>query len=98
MRKKILCISILIGTFISGTLFAGCDGNSVKAEANDTTHSLETEVEDIGINLEYVTRNYTEGEYIYEYRDEITGVHYLVNQTKGGISVRYNADDTIFAD
>lgn len=49
MRKKILCISILIGTFISGTLFAGCDGNSVKAEANDTTHSLETEVEDMRI-------------------------------------------------
>lgn len=102
MRKKVLAACILIGTFICGTLFAGCDGNNIKVEANDTTHELESEVQDIGIDLEYVTQDsYAK---VTEYRDTITGVHYLIYQDRvtyggmGGMTVRYNADGTVFAD
>lgn len=102
MMKKVLAACILIGMFICGTLFAGCDGNNVKAEANDTTHKLESEVEDIEIDFERVTWDSYAN--VTEYRDTVTGVHYIIYQDSvgyggmGGITVRYNANGTVFAD
>lgn len=98
-NKKILAL-VILATFLFGTILGGCDGNNVTAEANDTTHELESEQEDIGIDLEYVGSS----EDVDEYRDKITGVHYLIYSKTygyagiGGITVRYNADGTVFAD
>lgn len=98
-NKKILVLVILV-TFLFGTILGGCDGNNVKAEANDTTHELESKKQDIGIDLEFVNSSQN----VDEYRDTITGVHYLVYDHKngysgmGGMTVRYNADGTVFAD
>lgn len=98
-NKKILTL-VIMATFLFGTILGGCDGNNVTAEANDTTHALESEKEDIGIDLEYVCGS---GD-VDEYRDKVTGVHYLIYSESygyagvGGITVRYNADGTVFAD
>lgn len=98
-NKKILTL-VIMATFLFGTILGGCDGNNVTAEANDTTHELESERENSVIDLDYVGGS----EDVDEYRDTVTGVHYLIYNQKygyagcGGMTVRYNADGTVFAD
>lgn len=50
--------------------------------------------EDINKILEYKEKNYKISEYV----DKETGVHYLIYKEgyKGGITVRYNADGSVY--
>ena len=97
MKNKKILVLVILATFLFGTILGGCDGNNVTAEANDTTHESESEQENIAINLDYVGNSLD----VDEYRDTVTGVHYLIYKTNygaGGMTVRYNADGTVFAD
>lgn len=94
-NKKILAL-IICATFFAGTIFGSNDGNNMEVLANSTTKKLKSQKEDTGLNLKYVGSDYL----VDEYRDKVTGVHYLIYDEGygGGITVRYNADGTVFAD
>ena len=92
MKNKTMTMMLLCITFLLG----GCSGNETTE-----TYASETEQDaSICIDFEYVG----ESNYVEEYRDKITGVHYLIYNDKcgyagcGGMTVRYNADGTIYAD
>lgn len=100
MKKKIMVILLVT----MATAVMGCGGKtSTDSFADDSTEN-ENVMEKVGAESE--TKS-TIGDMKYlgdtadgnidEYRDNVTGVHYFVYGL-GGITVRYNADGTIFTD
>lgn len=104
MKKKIMVILLVI----MATAVMGCGGKtSTDSFADDSTENEnvmekvvakpegESETKSTIGDMKYL------GDTAYgnidEYRDNVTGVHYFVYGL-GGITVRYNADGTIFTD
>lgn len=92
MKKKTL-LSILIAiTFLSGIIVGGCGDGIATVNAENSEQSQYPHAE-----MEFVYSH----DGIYEYRDSVTGVHYIVVMYGNGISgitVRYNTDGTVFVD
>lgn len=99
MKKKIMVILLVIMVMA----VMGCGGKTSTASFDDSTEN-ENVMEKVGAESE--TKS-TIGDMKYlgdtaygnieEYRDNVTGVHYFV-YGRGGITVRYNTDGTIFTD
>ncbi len=100
MKKKIMVI--LLVTMVMAVM--GCGGKTSTASFADDSTENENVMEKVGAESE--TKS-TIGDMKYlgdtaygnieEYRDNVTGVHYFV-YGRGGITVRYNTDGTIFTD
>ena len=75
-------------TIITALAFAGCSKTSVEAESAEENEWGADALE----NLTSDSYNY-----ISEYRDKETGVHYFYTY-KGGLTVRINADGTPYVD
>ena len=93
MKKKTLLGVLIAITFLSGIIVGGCgnDIEIVNAENSEQTKQYQyAEMELINNPLDEIK----------EYRDSATGVHYLVfaSYNKAGMTVRYNADGTVFVD
>lgn len=93
MKKKTLLGVLITITFLSGLIVGGCgDGvATVNAENSEQTKQYQhAEMELINNPLDEIR----------EYRDSVTGVHYFVFSStyKAGMTVRYNADGTVFVD
>lgn len=93
MKKKTLLGVLIAITFLSGIIVGGCgDGiATVNAKNGEQTEQYQqAEMEIISNPLDEIR----------EYRDSVTGVHYLVYEStyKAGMTVRYNADGTVFVD
>ena len=96
MKKKIMVI--LLVTIVMAVM--GCGGKTSKASfADDSTEKekvgAESETKSTIGDMKYLGD--TAYGNIKEYRDNVTGVHYFV-YGRGGITVRYNTDGTIFTD
>ena len=94
MKKKMLLGVLIAITFLSGIIVGGCgDGiAAVNAENSEPTEQYQH------AEMELVSNPLSD---IREYRDSVTGVHYLVTTFRGGnsgVTVRYNADGTVFVD
>lgn len=93
MKKKTLLGVLIAITFLSGIIVGGCgDGvATVNAENSEPTERYQQ------AEMELLSNPLDE---IEEYRDSVTGVHYLVftSYNKAGMTVRYNADGTVFVD
>lgn len=92
MKKKTLLGVLIAITFLSGIIVGGCgDGiATVNAENSEPTEQY------LYAEMELIYHDMSQG--IEEYRDSVTGVHYIVVLGCGGITVRYNADGTVFVD
>ena len=104
MKKKIMVILLVT----MATAVMGCGGKtSTDSFADDSTENEnvmekvvakpegESETKSTIGDMKYLGD--TAYGHIKEYRDNVTGVHYFVYGL-GGITVRYNADGTIFTD
>lgn len=92
MKKKTL-LSILIAiTFLSGIIVGGCGDGITAVDAKDSEQTEQYQ----HAEMECI---YSYGE-LYEYRDSVTGVHYFImyDSWGTGMTVRYNADGTVFVD
>lgn len=93
MKKKTLLGALIAFTFLSGIIVGGCgDGiATVNAENSEPTEQYQQ------AEMELLSNPSDE---IREYRDSVTGVHYFVFSStyKAGMTVRYNADGTVFVD
>jgi hypothetical protein len=90
MKKKTLLGVLIAITFLSGIFVGGCgDGiATVNAENSEQTKQYQhAEMELINSSLDEIR----------EYRDSVTGVHYFLS-INAGMTVRYNADGTVFVD
>lgn len=93
MKKKTLLGVLIAITFLSGIFVGGCgnDIEIVNAENSEQAKQYQhAEMELINNPLDEIK----------EYRDSATGVHYFVFSStyKAGMTVRYNADGTVFVD
>lgn len=93
MKKKTLLGVLIIVVFLAGIIMGGCgDGiATVNAENNEQTEEYSH------AEMELVSDPLSD---MLEYRDSVTGVHYLVfaSTYRAGMTVRYNADGTVFVD
>ena len=85
MKKKMIFVALIAVTFLSGTILGSCGDNASEIKAGEQYNCAE---------MKYISRC---GD-ICEYRDSQTGVHYFVHAYEGGVSVRYNADGSVFVD
>ena len=85
MKKKMIFAALIAVTFLSGTILGSCGDNASEIKAGGQYNCAE---------MECINQCST----INEYRDSQTGVHYFMYTSEGGISVRYNADGSVFVD
>ena len=83
MKKKMIFAALIAVTFLSGTILGSCGVSEIKARKQYNYAEMEC-INQCGN--------------ISEYRDSQTGVHYFMYTSEGGISVRYNADGSVFVD
>lgn len=93
MKKKTLLGVLIAITFLSGIFVGGCGDGITAVDAKDSEQTKQYQ----HAEMELVNNPLDE---IKEYRDSVTGVHYLVftSYNKAGMTVRYNADGTVFVD
>lgn len=95
MKKKTLLGVLIAFTFLAGIIVGGCGDSieTVNAENSEQTEQYQRAVMDLIYSTDYLND-------FNEYRDAVTGVHYLVytGYDKAGVTVRYNADGTVFVD
>lgn len=93
MKKKTLLGVLIAITFLSGIIVGGCEDGAatVNAENSEPTEQYQQ------AEMELPSNPLDE---IKEYRDSITGVHYFImyDSWGTGMTVRYNADGTVFVD
>lgn len=89
MKKKILLGALIAIVFLSGIIAGGCGDSIAIVDAKGSSQTEQPQYAE----MEYI---HSSG-YIEEFRDTVTGVHYFVT-AREGITVRYNADGTVFVD
>ena len=85
MKKKMIFVALIAVTFLSGTILGSCGDSASEIKAGEQYNYAEMECINYCGNIS-------------EYRDSQTGVHYFIHTSEGGISVRYNADGSVFVD
>lgn len=87
-KKMQICVILFLLIMIAST----CVGCNVKiSDSFDSTEvTEESAITDIGLDSNKC----------HDYRDPETGVHYIIFDAggRGGISVRYNADGSLYVD
>lgn len=93
MKKKTLLGVLIAITFLSGIFVGGCGDGITAVDAKDSEQTKQYQ----HAEMELVNNPLDE---IKEYRDSVTGVHYFIKYDSWGtgMTVRYNADGTVFVD
>lgn len=93
MKKKTLLGVLIAIVFLAGLVVGGCGDGIATVNAKDGEQTEQYQ----HAEMELVSDHLSD---MLEYRDSVTGVHYLVftSTYKAGMSVRYNADGTVFVD
>lgn len=84
MKNKILRALVLTGALLCGIMLGGCADNE-SASANNGSFTF------LGRAIGKMNC------YVYEFKDNETGVHYI-SVYDGGVVPRYNADGTLYCD